>query len=241
VRYIRENKQPEALIRYLALLPETGKNSDYSDVGQVELDGRMVSVKAEIRKARIADQGGICAYTMMRITEDSCHNEHLVPQSVSRQKEKVEETLDYRNIVACYPKREEAGGCEFGAPARRTKRLEVTPLDPACEKRIHFDRTTGRAEPAAENDNAIRELIENVLILNHSRLVARRLEACERFGVGLKCRNPLSERSARELAGRVLEHRRGSELTPFCIAVAQAAMAHANLIERRRRQHAPRN
>ncbi len=241
MRYIRENKQPEALIRCLKLQRDHGQVPDYENAGQVEVNGNMVSVKAEIRKARIAEQGGLCAYTMMRIDETSCHNEHLVPQSVSRQKGKVEETLDYRNIVACYPKTEHAGGFEFGAAARGTKHLEITPLHATCETRIRFDRSTGRAEPAADGDEAVRELIEDVLILNHPALIDRRLDAYNRAGVGIKAASPLSAAQARKLAKIILDHRRGKNLSPYCVAVAQAAIAHAHLIEGKKQQGTPGN
>ncbi len=236
MRFIRVNNPPEALIRCLALRREAGQVLDYDEVGNVEVDGAMVSVKAAIRTARIADQGGICAYTMMRIAEDSCHNEHLVPRSVSRDNGQIEQSLDYRNIVACFPKREETGGCGFGAAARGTKNLAVTPLDPACEQRLRFDRSTGKAEAVDHGDPTITELIEDVLVLNHRALIGRRLQAFAKAGVSVNCRSPISEHQARSLATSILQHRRGRSLAPFCVAIAQAAISHADLIEKRRRQ-----
>jgi uncharacterized protein (TIGR02646 family) len=241
MRYIRNNNPPEALIRCLALRREAGQALDYDEVGQVEVDGEMRSVSTEIRKSRIADQGGICAYTMMRIDEHTCHNEHLVPRSVSRENGVVEQTLDYHNIVACYPKKEASGGCGFGAAVRGTKELAATPLDPACEQRIRFDRGNGRAEPTIPGDSAISGLLNEVLRLNHPILLGRRLEAIERAGVGVRSNEPLSEARARSLARTILEHRRGRNLAPFCVAVAHAAVAHAKLIEKRRRQKGGRN
>jgi uncharacterized protein (TIGR02646 family) len=241
MRFIRENNPPEALIRCLALRRAVGQPLDYDQVGKVEVDGVELSVTAEIRKARIADQGGICAYTMMRIDDASCHNEHVVPRSVSRKNGQVEQTLDYRNIVACFPKREDAGGCGFGAAARGTKEMAITPLDPACEQRIRFDRGTGRAEPVNPGDNAISMLLNEVLFLNHDTLIGRRLDAIERGGVGVKSRESISEGQARLLAITILEHRRGRHLAPFCVAVAHAAITHANVIEKRKQRRAGRN
>lgn len=241
MRFIRNNTPPEALIRCLASRRDAGQALNYDEVGQIEVNDTVVSVTKEIRKAKITDQGGICAYTMMRIDENSCHNEHMIPRSVSRQNGQVEQTLDYRNIVACHPKREEPGGCGFGAVARGTKHLAVTPLDPACEQRIRFDRGTGRAEPTDPGDAEISALLNNVLILNHDTLVGRRLGAIEKAGVGVKSRKQLSERQARSLANSILQYRRGKNLTPFCIALAHAAVTHATVIEKRRRQRAGRN
>jgi len=241
MRFIRENNPPEALIRCLALRRKAGQALDYDEVGQVEVNGEMLSVTTEIRKARIADQGGICAYTMMRIGESTCHNEHLVPRSVSKNDGKVDQTLDYRNIVACYPQREDTGGCGFGAAARGIKKLEVTPLDSTCEQRIRFDRASGRVESANPCDTAITELLDDVLILNHENLIARRLEAFERVGISVRCREPISENQALTLAATIVDHRRGRNLTPFCVAIAHAAVSHADLIAKRRRQRGGRN
>lgn len=237
MRFIRENNQPEALIRCLALRRQAGQALDYDEVGEVEVDGEMVSVKEAIREARIADQGKICAYTMMRIDENTSHNEHLVPRAVSKQNEREEETLSYSNIVACYPKKEGEGGCGFGASARGTKELAVTPLNCACEQRIRYDRASGRAEAANPCDTAITELVNKVLVLNHDTLIARRLEAFHNAGVGLKCPKPITESVARKLAAEILEHRRGNKLTPYCVAIAHAALSHADLIAKRRVNH----
>ncbi len=241
MRFIGENTQPEALIRCLALRRAAGQALDYDEVGQVQVNDATVSVTTEIRKARISDQGGICAYTMMRIDESNCHNEHLIPRSVSRQNGQVEQTLDYRNIVACYPKEEPPGGCGFGAAARGAQRLAVSPLDPTCETRIHFDRSTGRAEPTNPDDAAISDLLNNVLILNHPTLIDYRLAAIRGSGVGLRNLEPISEKEARSLAKSILKYRRGRNLSPYCIAVAHAAIAHANVLEKRRRRRAGRN
>ena len=237
MRHIRDNNPPEALIRCLAGRRQSGQSLDYDEVGQVEVNGEMVSVTHEIRKARIKDQGGICAYTMMRIDEDSCHNEHIIPSSVSRDNSRLEETLEYTNIVACFPKREETGGCEFGAAARGNKELAVTPMDAACEQRIRFDRASGRVESASLGDTAITELLDVVLVLNCDTLIARRLAAFRNAGVGLNSPKPLTESQARRLAADILQHRRGRNLAPFCIAIAHAALRHADLVERRKANH----
>ena len=111
--------------------------------------------------------------------------------------------------------------------------MAVTPFNPACERRMTFDRKSGRVEPVDPNDSELRKMLEEVLVLNHASLVARRLDAFERAGVGLDSKDPLSVSKARELARSVMEFRRGKKLAPFCVAVAQAAEAHASLIEKR--------
>ena len=233
MRYIRDNTPPEALVRCLALRRGSGQALDYDEVGQVDVDGKMVSVKEEIRKDRISDQGAICAYTMMRIDPGTCHNEHVVPRTISKNEGRTEETLEYRNIVACYPKREAKGGCGFGAAKRGDLPLAMTPFDPACEERLRFDRVSGRVKPVNPDDDGLCKMIDDVLVLNHTTLIARRLAAFDMAGVGTESQKPLSASKARDLAKSVMEFRRGSKLSPYCVAIAQAALAHASLVEKR--------
>lgn len=233
MRWIRENQQPEALIRCLVLRRGANQPLDYDEVGVVEVDGVPVSISQGIREARLLDQGFLCAYTLRRIDKNSSHNEHLVPRSVSKAEGRVEETLDYRNIVACYPKREAKGGCPYGAPVRGNTPLALTPLEQSCEARLRFDRSSSRFEPTNPDDVEVRNLVENVLKLNHDALIQRRRQAINEAGVGLGSKPPITAADARRLAHSVLEFRRGKALMPFCTAVAQAALAHADLIERR--------
>lgn len=239
MRFIRENNPPQALIRCIALRRSTGQLLDYDDIGLVDVENKMLSVVSEIRKARILDQGGICAYTMMRIDEDSCHNEHLIPRSMSKTTGQLEQTLDYKNIVACYPKHEKNGSCGFGATARGTKDLALTPLDSNCEDRIRYDRTSGKALATNPQDTQVSKLLDEVLLLNHEALIARRLKAINEAGVG-KNSSPskqLSEKKARMLAKDIIEHKKGKNLAPYCIAIAHAAIAHADLIAKIRRRY----
>jgi len=236
MRWIRDNRAPEALIRCLVVRRAAGQPLDYDETGAVEVDGASVSVRQAIREARLLDQGFLCAYTLKRIDADTCHNEHLEPRSVSKAEGRVEETLDYRNIVACYPKRESRGGCPYGATARGTRPLAVSPLEPGCETRLRFDRVTGRFEPADPDDADAKELVDEVLRLNHPALVEERRNALKMAGVVPGSRRTLGAAEARRLAESAVEFQRRGRLMPFCVAVAQAARTHADLIERRSRR-----
>ena len=86
-------------------------------------------------------------------------------------------------------------------------------------------------------DERVRTMIDDVLVLNHATLVSRRLTAFEKAGVGTRCDKPLSAPQARAFAQSVLEFRRGTQLTPFCVALSQAAVAHAEVIEKRALRH----
>jgi uncharacterized protein (TIGR02646 family) len=234
MRHISENQPPEALIVLRAVRRISGLPLDYDDVGQVEVAGQKVTVTTEIRRKRLEDQGHLCAYTMMRIDMGSSHNEHLVPRTVSRAEGRVEETLAYANIVACYPGEEQKGGCPFGAKARRDLPLVLKPTDPGCEGRLRYDRVSGRVEPAQASDAELLEQLNKILHLNHETLVARRKTAYEKAGVGEGCREPISATQARLLAREVVRNRQGGELTPYCVAIAQVALVHAEVLEKRR-------
>ena len=236
MRWIRDSQPPASLIRCLADRRAAGQPLDYDEVSVVEFNGEQIPVRQAIRQARIIDQGYLCAYTLKRIGEETCHNEHLVPRSVSKQEGRTEETLDYQNIVACYPKKEGPGGCPYGAAIRGVRRLALTPLDSACESRLRFDRTSARFVPTDPNDVEVRELLDEVLMLNHPALIGERREAIIKAGVDKNSKRHLTAAQARRLADSVSQFQRGEKLTPFCVALAHAALAHADLIERRSRR-----
>lgn len=240
MRHIGSHEPPEALIRACADRRAANQPLDYDEISQVVVDGREVTVKTAIRQKRLEDQGYLCAYTMMRIDMESCHNEHLIPRQTSKASLRVEETLDYANIVACYPNREVKGGCGFGATARGTQPLVLKPTDPSCEVRLQFERHSGMVKPSQPSDLALANQLESVLCLNHPYLVDHRKRAYAEAGVGVDSRNPLSAAQARRLARNVINYRRGQRLAPFCAAIAQAALAHAHLAERRSRLKAAR-
>ena len=72
------------------------------------------AVKDEIRRYLLIEQGYLDAYTMQRIELDTCHIEHFAPQSHFGEK-----SVDYDNMLACWPKDRPPGtfeaGDEFGA------------------------------------------------------------------------------------------------------------------------------
>ena len=55
-------------------------------------------VNSEIRRLLLSEQGFLDAYTMQRISEETCHIEHFRPQSHF-----PEASLDYANMHACWP------------------------------------------------------------------------------------------------------------------------------------------
>jgi len=234
MRYISANTAPEALVRWKAERNHVGQALDFKDLGRVSANGSEVDVKAEIKKQRLMDQGYLCAYTMVRISESSSHIEHVTPQAVSRARGAQEETVEYGNMIACYPMREEEGGIPFGAAYRGNRELAIHPLDSRCERLVKY-RRIGRVE---SSDDSVSQTLDHTLNLNHPTLVDRRAETFNRAGVGLRSEQPLTEKAAQRLADAVFQPDDGGKLPPFCIAVAHAALEHAEMVRERKRRKA---
>lgn len=234
MRYIQNSEQPQALISWKAQRRAAGQALDFQELGRIVFDGKDVDVKQSIKEQRLSDQGYLCAYTLMRIELDSSHIEHIKPQTLSRSEERIEETVDYANMVLCYPKREDKGGVGFGAPHRGDKELAVTPLEERCETLIRFklDGSVFSEDPNVGN------MIVEVLNLNHAALVDRRRESYNRKGLGLRSEKPISEREAIRLSEAALQRSSNDKLMPFCIGISHAAQEHIKLIQKRRHKKA---
>lgn len=236
MRYIASNTAPQALRDWIsqrnAATPQ--QVLDFRQLGRVEIAGEDVDVKQAIKEQRLIDQGGLCAYTMMRITVDTSHVEHLKPQTKSRINDQVEhfieETVDYGNMVLCYPKEEEAGGVGFGAPYRGDVDLVLTPRETKCEKLVQYYRDGS----VKSEDPAVERMLNKVLNLNHTTLVDRRKDAYNRQHVGLRSTDPLTVKQAERLAESVLEMNSKNELKPFCVGISHAAKQHVEILQKRR-------
>lgn len=190
------------------------------------------AVKTELKSKLLEEQGGICAYTMCRLDgTESCHIEHIEPQSTSPEK-----ALDYSNMAACFPK--DGGNTSFGygAPVKGGKPIEVnvnfvSPHSKGCEKRFHFN-SDGTIH-ALEGDVAAANTIA-LLSLDNSILTELRRSALAAHGLTLSQRNlrrvtpRLTASEASQLANRIVKPLHGStQLEPFCVAIAEVAMSYA--------------
>lgn len=240
MRCIINNESPQALLAWKAQRNNAKPRqvSDFRQLGRIEIEGDSVDVKQAIKEQRLIDQGGLCAYTMMRIRLDTSHVEHLKPQTLSRENDRVghfiEETVDYGNMALCYPKKEGSGGVGYGAPYRGEANLVLTPRDARCERLIQYHRD-GSVD---SEDTRVDEMLSKVLNLNHATLVDRRKESYNRAGVGLRPSNLLSEKEASRLAESVLKMNAKNELAPFCAGISHAAKQHVEILQKRRRKKA---
>lgn len=134
------------------------------------------STLTAVNQSLFEEQGGLCAYTELRIhyrgsADITFHIEHLNPQ------ENCEpgsgEDTEYTNLVAAWPK-PNTGRSPFGAHAKDNwTEAFLSPLNAASEKLIRFNH---KGELLPKNELA-RVTVEDCLQLNHHELLARRKEA----------------------------------------------------------------
>ncbi len=227
MRTITKGAEPRALIQWKAENAATPQNLSYGGGG---FPGEAV------RESLLDEQFHLCAYTMKKLatagTSDhdfrkSCHIEHVLPQSGGT----AAETIDYRNMVACYPSSQATVACEYGAQAKahydpRTE-LFVSPLGASAERHFQFDGDGSVAGTTAQGVATV-----TVLKLDHQTLVNDRAAAIRGFlyprkGIGV------SAATARRIAVEVLKPDAKRCLQPYCVAIAVAASAHADRADRR--------
>jgi uncharacterized protein (TIGR02646 family) len=152
VRHIRKLKAPDSLVEWIAA------NKGLPNFEYKYLPGK---TKEDLESTLINEQFCLCAYTEIRIYAGRCHIEHMIPQSVCLKTGLPEKTVDYCNVVACYPESPSYDSTvpDFGAcfksdwPSIAEERLFIMPTDPSCEKRIQYLKD-GSVRPSDPNDEA---------------------------------------------------------------------------------------
>lgn len=190
------------------------------------------ATKSQLKSNLLAEQGGICAYTMCRLENtENCHIEHIEPQNSNPGK-----ALDYSNMAACFPKDGGDTSFGYGAPVKGGNPVDinvnfVSPHRRGCEKKFHFDSAGGMH--AVAGDIAAKNTIE-MLGLNSSILSELRQAALATHGLTLSQRNlrkrtpRLTATEASKLAARIVKLQKGnSQFEPFCVAIAEVANSYA--------------
>lgn len=230
MRAIKKRPEPRALIEWRRQNASTPENLHYGGGG---------FPREAVRQSLLQEQFHLCAYTMKRLataaecqqqghdTGNSCHIEHVLPQS----RDIPAETIDYRNMVACFPPANHKTACDYGATFKADYDLGqspfVSPLSAEVELQFAFD-SRGILQGATPAGEATIQ----VLNLNHPVLVQARQAAIRGF-LEPRTGKPLSAAQARRLAERVMQPDADNRLEPFCLAIARAAKAHADRAERR--------
>ena len=235
MKYIQKTGSPHSYTEWCAEVSGTSK-SDWREVPSDQ--------KERILTAMIADQGGLCAYTMRRIDNNSSHVEHIKPQSRCRE-DLPGSDLDYANLVACYPRLDVKGQPRYGARRKGgwwdTDGAEfVSPLQSACEKVFRF-KLDGEIE-ALDNRNEAKTTI-TVLGLDHRSLTEDRKRAINEFLYGRTGADPISSAEARRARDTICDRNRNGSFNEFCVAIRAALEEHMAALTklRNRRKYAKRN
>lgn len=200
-------------------------------------DNLPTAIKDDVKRALLMEQGHLCAYTLRKLHGiDSCHIEHVEPQNAAPGKD-----LDYANMAACVPK--DGGNTSFGygAPIKAGKAVTLnadflSPHMPGCDTRFRFDDKG--CVRSATGDAAAQGTI-NTLKLDHGALIELRRAALQAHGLTIATRTTRTARQlksaaeARRFAAEVLRPDGSGQLEPFCVALAQVALAYAEREEAR--------
>jgi uncharacterized protein (TIGR02646 family) len=228
MKYIQKGNEPAELHHWVKEQPiENGNriNCRYADMPG--------EVKRLVKQRLVEEQGGLCCYTGIRISENESHIEHFKPQSRCDDGEDI----DYTNLMAAYPGQSYErtnGRCKFGAHAKHDwydEALLVSPLRGDCEDHFKFDQF-GNIKHKRDADRTAIETIKR-LGLNHSELIELRKQAIE------KALFPKGHRLSKQQLGEVAKtycHRNATEpFRPFCFVIAQVAQQLLQKAERKRK------
>ncbi len=232
MRWIRKRSEPPRFTQWRAA-NQAGPNYAYALVD--------AELRQEIRQALVCEQGGLCAYTGRRITDTSCHIEHLRPQVHCRNGEDVH----YGNMVGCVPA-PNAPGLPYGAhkkgawPNREEEPLFVSPLRAGCEGRFSFS-LSGDVRASDPADVAAERTIDK-LGLNDGGLQDLRRAAIEATlgGRGRQSGSLDLRRARLRLNCLAAAERDRGLLEPFCFVLKQALQKHIDRVEAIRRSRGER-
>ena len=190
MRYIRKSPPPKAFVEWRCANPG---NCSYADIPD----------KESLRRALIEDQGGLCAYTMKRITLENSHIEHFYPQSGPDKARAV----DYANLFACYP----GSGvqCSFGAVAKGDRLLPCGPGTRHVEDRFLFraDGSVVGTDSEASECISILNLQDPLLVEERRSVVDGIIELYERGNLTIgKIESELRRLCAPEKGARLPEY-----------------------------------
>ena len=197
MRNIRKNPEPTSLTQH-----RCNTNTDYDNYAE----------KDDVRKSLVNEQRGICCYCMQRIYPnlENMKIEHNQSQSPNKFPQKQ---LDYGNLLgACLggtgkPKRDQHCDTRKG-----DDNISFNPADPADDVELLFKFPgSGRIEA---NDPKLQSEIDNILNLNHSRLVKNRKAVIDSFTQLLQNKKARNVDFSKYLA--TWEGRDGGQLEPFC-------------------------
>ncbi|MCT7972355.1 retron system putative HNH endonuclease [Laspinema olomoucense] len=219
MKRIRKTHPPREFLEWL-------KENEGLDCSYAALQGK--EAHTVLKNHLLKEQGFLCAYTGVSISEEDSHIEHIKPQSVCRTVPNPGKTyledVEYRNMVACFPKDGGDVSHGYGAPIKGgwwNEEQFVSPCQEDCERRFIYG-WGGKVSPSQENDTAANTTID-ILELNANPLQKRRYRAIVGFfGFSSKRKTKeLSQREAKALLTIIDKPNSGGKLQEFCFVFEQ--------------------
>jgi uncharacterized protein (TIGR02646 family) len=171
-------------------------------------------IRSIVKQSLLEDQGYLCCYTGIRISEARSHIEHLKPQSIYFENY---EDVDYNNLLAAHPG-PNLGQCAYGAHPKADWYHEehfISPLSPQCETAFKFS-SNGEIQPTPDN-TAAQTTIDRLNLTDPS-LTEMRKQAIEAF----LFESEISLKKAENLLEKIYDRNQKGQLRPFCIVLKQA-------------------
>jgi uncharacterized protein (TIGR02646 family) len=191
--------------------------------------------KGAVLNGLLAEQGFLCAYTLLKVSAAKAHVEHLKPQASCTNGEDVA----WNNMVACFPQ----PGAEhpgFGAVQKGSWWEEaefVSPLAVNCESRFRY-KNDGSIQIAVATDGAAKTTIEK-LKLDCDLLKEVRKRAIMEAGLHKRAPRPINSISKVQKLIRGLSQRQSDCFVEFCTVLEHVAADYIESLQRRsqRRRH----
>ncbi|MEM8534816.1 MAG: retron system putative HNH endonuclease [Chloroflexota bacterium] len=223
MRYIAKKEPPHELRRWSSEQPV---NDDGERIN-CKYDDMPGAVKTVVKQHLLEEQGYLCCYTGIYISDERSHIEHFKPQSRCE----GYEDIAYDNLLAAYPGGNQARSL-FGAHAKADwydPDLMISPLIENCDKRFRFNQF-GKIAPVHQTDMAARETITR-LGLDHDSLTDMRRQAIQT--ALFRNKQPLTEKALERIIQSYCEpHSHSRHIRPFCFVIQQAAV---DLLNRQRK------
>lgn len=207
------------------------ENEDYRNVHSNE--------RTPLKKSLIKEQGSLCAYTLKRIDLETCHVEHLKPESKCRKDEKGSD-LYYDNMVACFPKEDLKHRYRYGAKQKDKwwdEEKFISPLTTRCESLLSFDI---KGNIIAVNNNTDAIITIDKLLLNHPTLVEERKRSITEFIYGRDGISLLTKAQAERAISEITKKDKKGNFVEFCVPIRCALLQYIMMLEKqaKRRKYA---
>jgi uncharacterized protein (TIGR02646 family) len=204
MKYIQKCEEPSSFTAWKAGELKIGLTPVY---GNFRGEG-----KRELHESLLTDQGYICCYCGMGISQENSHIEHLPSQSFFRSTNDPNGPINYQHLLASCGISKDSDHCGM---KRKDKPIAISPLQTDCEAFFAYDASNGAIEAKGSSDQkTAASTTIATLNLDAQKLRTRRKVAIDTAILTIE--ELTEEEIVRLFKGK---NQRG-ELIPFCFAIA---------------------